>query len=104
MQFYYNLEIEFPIVESVGIKGVIFHDGGNLWNLEKSLCGPAPMSNEPAIQPCGVAPTTLRTSVGFGFRWFSPLGPLRFEWGFPLAPKRPAEDTYQFQFTVGNAF
>jgi outer membrane protein insertion porin family len=104
MQAYYNLEIEFPIVESVGIKGVIFHDAGNLWNLERSLCGPAPMSTEAAIQPCGVSPTTLRTSVGFGFRWFSPLGPLRFEWGFPLAPRRPDEDTYQFQFTVGNAF
>ncbi|HMI92743.1 MAG TPA: outer membrane protein assembly factor BamA, partial [Polyangiales bacterium] len=26
MQFYYNLELEFPIIESVGIKGVVFHD------------------------------------------------------------------------------
>ncbi|MET0389918.1 MAG: outer membrane protein assembly factor BamA [Polyangiales bacterium] len=103
-QFYYQFEIEFPIIESVGIKGVLFHDAGNVWNLEKSLCGPAPASKEAAIQPCGVAPTQLRTSVGFGFRWFSPLGPLRFEWGFPLAPKRPYEDTYEFQFTVGNSF
>ena len=103
-QFYYNFEIEFPIVESVGIKGVIFQDAGNTWNLEKSLCGPAPSSRESAIQPCGVSWSTLRTSVGFGFRWFSPLGPLRFEWGFPLKPKRPYEDTYEFQFTVGNAF
>jgi len=104
VQFYYNFEIEFPIIESVGIKGVVFQDAGNTWNLEKSLCGPAPTSREAAIQPCGVSPTTLRTSIGFGFRWFSPLGPLRFEWGFPLSPKRPYEDTYQFQFTVGNAF
>lgn len=104
MQLYGNFEIEFPIVESVGIKGVTFFDAGNLWNLETSLCGPAPMSTEAAIQPCNVPLYELRTSVGFGFRWFSPLGPLRFEWGFPLAPKRPAEDTYQFQFTVGNAF
>ncbi|MEY4579835.1 MAG: hypothetical protein RL701_4538 [Pseudomonadota bacterium] len=103
-QLYYNLEIEFPIIESVGIKGVIFQDAGSTWNLEKSLCGPAPSSTESAIQPCGVPVTTLRTSVGFGFRWFSPLGPLRFEWGFPLSPKRPYEDTYEFQFTVGNAF
>jgi outer membrane protein insertion porin family len=82
----------------------LFFDAGNLWNLEKSLCGPAPMSTESSIQPCGVGVLDYRTSVGFGFRWFSPLGPLRFEWGFPLKPKRPAEDTYQFQFTVGNAF
>jgi outer membrane protein insertion porin family len=104
LEFYYNFEIEFPIIESVGIKGVLFHDAGNTWNLEKSLCGPAPSSTEKAIQPCGVAATTLRTSIGFGFRWFSPLGPLRFEWGFPMSPKRPYENTYEFQFTVGNAF
>jgi outer membrane protein insertion porin family len=46
----------------------------------------------------------LRTSWGFGIRWFSPLGPLRFEWGFPFHPRRPYEDTVEFQFTVGNAF
>lgn len=104
MEAYYNLEIEFPIIESVGIKGVIFHDAGNAWNLEKSLCGPAPNETDKAIQPCGADLTHLRTSVGFGFRWFSPLGPLRFEWGFPIHPRRPYEDTYEFQFTVGNAF
>jgi outer membrane protein insertion porin family len=104
MQLYYQAEIEFPIVESVGIKGVLFTDAGNTFNLEKSLCGPRPASTETSIQPCGVAPYDLRFSVGFGFRWFSPLGPLRFEWGFPLRPKRPYENTYEFQFTVGNAF
>jgi outer membrane protein insertion porin family len=104
MELYYNLEIEFPIIESVGIKGVLFHDAGNAWNLEKSLCGPAPPSTDKSIQPCGFDPLRLRTSVGFGFRWFSPLGPLRFEWGFPIHPRRPYEDTYEFQFTVGNAF
>jgi outer membrane protein insertion porin family len=88
----------------VGIKGVFFTDAGNTFNLEKSLCGPRPASTETSIQPCGVAPYDLRFSVGFGFRWFSPLGPLRFEWGFPLKPKRPYENTYEFQFTVGNAF
>jgi outer membrane protein insertion porin family len=103
-EFYYNFEIEFPIIESVGIKGVVFQDAGNTWNLEKSLCGPAPGSTDKAIQPCNTPATELRTSVGFGIRWFSPLGPLRFEWGFPLHPRRPYEDTYEFQFTVGNAF
>jgi outer membrane protein insertion porin family len=104
MELYYNLEIEFPIIESVGIKGVIFHDAGNAWNLEKSVCGPAPNVTDKQIQPCGANLLQLRTSVGFGIRWFSPLGPLRFEWGFPIKPRRPYEDTYEFQFTVGNAF
>jgi outer membrane protein insertion porin family len=104
MQFYYNLEIEFPIIESVGIKGVVFHDAGNAWNLEKTLCEPVPEDYDPATDPCGVHPTRLRTSWGFGLRWFSPLGPLRFEWGFPFNPREPYEDPFEFQFTVGNAF
>ncbi|HKP58915.1 MAG TPA: outer membrane protein assembly factor BamA [Polyangiales bacterium] len=104
MEFYYNFEIEFPLIESVGIKGVVFQDGGNAWNLEQSLCGPSPIDRDPAIQPCSQDYTRLRMSWGFGIRWFSPLGPLRFEWGFPFNPRRPYEDTYEFQFNVGNSF
>jgi outer membrane protein insertion porin family len=106
MEFYYNFEIEFPIIESVGIKGVLFTDGGNAWNMEQPLCSqaPRPQYDDPAATPCGVHPFSLRTSIGFGLRWFSPLGPLRFEWGYPFHPRRPYEDTVEFQFTVGNAF
>jgi outer membrane protein insertion porin family len=103
MQAYYNLEVEFPIIEAVGIKGVVFQDGGNAWNLEDTLCGPPPLSGDPATHPCDVDVTRLRTSWGFGVRWFSPLGPLRFEWGFPIN-RRSHEDVVEFQFTVGNAF
>jgi outer membrane protein insertion porin family len=48
--------------------------------------------------------------VGFGLRWFSPIGPLRFEWGFPLDRRRdPVTRAYideplDFQFTIGNFF
>jgi outer membrane protein insertion porin family len=42
-------------------------------------------------------------SVGFGIRWFSPLGPLRFEVGFPLT-RRAIDDPYLFEFTIGNFF
>jgi outer membrane protein insertion porin family len=31
------------------------------------------------------------------------MGPLRFEWGFPI-DRRPGEDRYVFEFTIGNAF
>lgn len=103
MQFYYNLEVEFPIIESVGIKGVVFTDGGNAWNLENTLCEPFPRAGDDFTNPCGVHPFRLRTSWGFGVRWFSPLGPLRFEWGFPFDPN-PFENAVEFQFTVGNAF
>ena len=45
----------------------------------------------------------LRTSAGFGFRWFSPIGPLRFEWGLPLY-RLPGEDKIVFEFTIGSFF
>lgn len=104
MQLYYNLEIEFPIVESVGIKGVVFQDAGNAWNLEETLCKPPPIRDTQTTDPCGVHLDALRTSWGFGVRWFSPLGPLRFEWGFPFDRRKSIEDVVEFQFTVGNAF
>jgi outer membrane protein insertion porin family len=57
------------------------------------------------VSPCFSASSLLdlRTSWGFGVRWFSPLGPLRFEWGFPFAPL-PFEETSVFEFTIGNFF
>src|SRR3972149_2104254 len=54
MQAYYNLEIEFPIIESVGIKGVVFHDAGNAWNLEQGLCEPETRVGDEQVDPCGV--------------------------------------------------
>ena len=102
MQLYYNLEIEFPILESVGIRGVVFTDGGNTWNTEDSLCW-ARDGGDPATDPCSVDITRLRTSWGFGLRWISPLGPLRFEWGLPFNP-RDNEDGILFEFTIGNFF
>jgi outer membrane translocation and assembly module TamA len=45
----------------------------------------------------------LRHSVGFGLRYDSPLGMMRFDLGFPLA-RRPNEHTYRFHFGLGQAF
>ena len=103
LQLYYNLEVEFPIIEAVGIRGVVFTDGGNAWNLEDTLCqAPLPELVDPAADPCGVHPN-LRFSWGFGLRWFSPMGPLRFEWGIPFA-RRSYERDILFEFTIGNFF
>lgn len=104
MQAFYNLELEFPIVQAVGIRGVIFTDGGNAWNLESSLCElPEASLRDSATDHCGLNPLALRTSWGFGIRWLSPLGPLRFEWGVPFRP-RSYEAPIRFEFTIGNFF
>jgi outer membrane protein insertion porin family len=107
LEAYSNLELEFPILDKVGIRGVIFFDAGNAWNTEDQFCKttPAPQFDK-VVSPCFTMPDSLaylRTSTGFGIRWFSPLGPLRFEWGFPLAPL-PFENHSDFEFTIGNFF
>jgi len=36
--YYQNLELEIPIVEKVGVRGVVFTDAGNTWNTERLYC------------------------------------------------------------------
>jgi outer membrane protein insertion porin family len=106
VEYYSNLELEFPIIDKVGIRGVIFGDAGNAWNTEKQFCKttPAPQFAD-VVSPCFDAGSlfNLRVAYGAGIRWFSPLGPLRFEWGFPIK-KLPYEDSSVFNFTIGNFF
>ena len=81
-----NAEIEFPMFEKVGIRGVVFTDMGNSFNLEDFYCSLRPngvdVSKDPCMRPWNL--DAYRQSWGFGFRWFSPIGPLRFEWGIPF--------------------
>ncbi len=105
LSYFQNLELEVPIIQAVGLRGVIFTDLGNAWNLEQVYCQAAPGSGFEVTDPCFEADDLfkVRTSWGFGLRWFSPLGPLRFEWGFPFS-RLPYEDPSNFQFTIGNFF
>jgi outer membrane protein insertion porin family len=110
MQLIFNSEIEFPLFRKVGISGVVFYDMGNAYNLEDRYCSGLQRKNSSIsikFDPCFRLPDSLisgiRKSVGFGFRWFSPIGPLRFEWGIPL-DKQPGEDPLVFEFTIGNFF
>ncbi|HEX8438520.1 MAG TPA: outer membrane protein assembly factor BamA [Archangium sp.] len=93
-QLILNLELEFPVFEKAGIRGVVFYDAGNAY-----------AQNESFFQDSsgGKRPLGLFHSVGFGFRWFSPVGPLRFEWGIPITP-RPEDQPILFEFTIGNFF
>ena len=92
-----NVEAEFPLAEKAGVRGVIFWDAGNSF--------PAGTWHDPAVR------WSLYRSWGFGFRWQSPLGPLRFEWGFPMDRRKNPnpgggylDPQVDFQFTVGNFF
>ncbi len=44
---------------------------------------------------------SLRSSAGFGFRYYSPVGPIGFTWGFPLMDEE-YDIKRMFLFSVGN--
>jgi outer membrane protein insertion porin family len=80
----FNNEIRFPLYKKLGLTGTVFFDAGNVYG------------------PHYVGPF-LRTSVGAGFRWFSPMGPLRVEWGYNLS-KKSYERSNAWEFTMGGSF
>lgn len=92
-------EVEFPIFAAANIKGVVFLDAGNAFGEGQSLTLVPDMFRDAE----NGYHDALRTSVGTGIRWFSPMGPLRFEWGIPLQ-RLPGEKSYVFDFSISNAF
>ena len=88
VQMFALFELEYPLIREAGLKTVLFYDAGNAY------------AAFPGTQ--GVS-WVIRQDTGFGIRWFSPIGPLRFEWGFPISP-RPGEDSSVFQFFIGPPF
>lgn len=82
-----TLELEHPLIKEAGLKWVVFYDAGNVW---EDRIG----ENDDYA---------LRSNYGFGFRWFSPIGVLRFEFGFPINP-REDEASNQFHFDIGQLF
>lgn len=82
-----TLEFEHPLIKEAGLKWVVFYDAGNVWETRIG-------ENQDFA---------LRSNYGFGFRWFSPIGVLRFEFGFPINPKE-GEASNQFNFDIGQLF
>lgn len=62
-----NFEIIFPLLSSLGLKGLVFYDIGNAFDDEDNI-----------------SLGELRHAAGGGLRWNSPLGPIRIEIGTPL--------------------
>jgi outer membrane protein insertion porin family len=81
-----NLEYIFPIAKDAGLSGLVFYDTGFVYGEEQDW-----------------TLKDLRNSVGFGFRWLSPMGPLRLEWGYNIDPKDD-EDQSLWDFSIGGSF
>ncbi|MCB9507563.1 MAG: outer membrane protein assembly factor BamA [Myxococcales bacterium] len=92
-----QLELEFPLINAVGIRGVLFADAGNAFGVRD------PYSLRLDVMSSPDDDLVLRTDLGFGFRWQSPLGMLRFEFGYPLQV-REGESRHVFQFGIGPSF
>lgn len=75
-----NLELRLQLLENVG--GVVFYDFGNVF---------------PSISDLNLY--KLTHSLGIGFRYNTPLGPLRVDYGKSLRSK-----DFGFFFSVGHAF
>ena len=80
----FNTEIRFPLYKKLGIIGTVFFDAGNVYG------------------PNYVGPF-LRPTSGVGIRWFSPMGPLRIEYGYNIT-KHPWERSGAWEFTMGGTF
>ena len=94
-EFYSLFEVEHPLIKEAGLKWVMFYDIGNTF-FEVPVFSSGQDFN-------------LKQNWGFGLRWFSPLGPLRFEWGFPIHPgivrtTNKVEDSPVFIFFIGQPF
>jgi outer membrane protein insertion porin family len=81
-----NNELIFPIVQGIGLKGVVFVDAGNAYSAED-----------------GITIDETRVAAGAGVRWLSPLGPFRIELGKPLVSKKFDEESLVL-FSFGGPF
>ena len=77
----FTAEVVFPLLKDAGMKGVVFFDTGNAWNEGYHL-------------------GDMRKTAGTGVRWYSPIGPLRLEWGYVL-DRKDGEAPSRWEFTIG---
>lgn len=78
-----NFELIFPLVQSIGLSGVTFYDIGNAFD-----------------DDIGISVTGLKQAVGWGFRWRSPLAPIRIEFGYPI-DKDSGDKSFVTNFSLG---
>lgn len=77
---YTQIELEHPLAREAGLKWVLFFDAGDAARTRDF---------------------DLKMDYGFGFRWFSPIGVLRFEFGYPINEDNAGS---QFHFDIGQLF
>ncbi|QJC27869.1 outer membrane protein assembly factor BamA [Anaplasma platys] len=93
-KMYYSAtaQFDFPVglPENLGIRGSVFCDVASLYGLDYA-------------DTDGYKTSTLpRVSIGFGFSWRSPFGPIRVDFGFPLVMEKfDVRDTMRITTDTG---
>ena len=83
--FELSAELRIKVTNTIGF--VTFLDGGNVFE-----------SEFPDFEE------SLLWGTGLGFRYFTPVGPLRLDVGFPLDRREGIDDSYQIYISLGQAF
>lgn len=83
-QAQWQTELQFPLIREAEMYGVIFYDIGQANDI--------------------LSEDGFYSDWGFGLRWFSPIGPLRFEWGFPFKRTSYYHQDGVFEFSIGTPF
>jgi outer membrane protein insertion porin family len=112
-----SAEVDFPIFglpKEIGLKGALFADAGNLLGysgqtnfsnfLHYTYC-PGPNTLLITQPSCANVwdPNLIRTSVGASLIWASPMGPIRFDFAFPIT-KGKYDQLQIFNFSGGATF
>lgn len=88
---YSGAELTFPIgLDELGIKGRTFWDLGALGKPDKFNSQKINYSSK------------VRSSVGFGFDWMSPMGKINIDFGFPVVKER-YDETEVFRLNFGTS-
>jgi len=108
-----NMEWRFPLPSPGGwrLEGVLFLDGGNVWENAKDIRLRGFRLRSYPRDPSDPRATRLwdyRWSVGPGLRLLTPIGPVRLDVGLPLKRARlsatETEDAVIYHFSLGYPF
>ena len=107
-----SLEAQTPLYflpKEIGIKLAAFVDAGSVWGYK----GPTTWDQTGETVQVGLDSfSDVRSSAGIGLLWDSPLGPLRFDFAYPitkycqtgLAGNQVCDNTQFFRFSGGTKF
>jgi len=86
----FNAATEIPIFESLETMDFnMFYDAANVWGVDYN----SSINDSSA----------LRSSIGIGVDWYTPIGPLSFSLAQPLS-KKSSDKTESFRFNLGTTF